>query len=269
MRPRTWHLRLALGAILCAGLCGCPARRPDGPGRGVRFESAEALMAAVGDDLRRLTGLRAEGSVDMRRAGERVKARVLYLVDRPGRLRFEIESFFDSPISILVADGGRLELWDMRQGRFYTGRATAENLGRLLPAALPLESLLGVLMGQPPWIAHARAQLAPGAGAGPYELVLENARERQRIRLDPELLRPVEVELFRGAQRVYRLVYEDWEVRGGLAVVPRKILFEMPAEQMHLRIKLTEFEANPTLDPALFRLDPPEGLPRESLDPVE
>ncbi|HOX42694.1 MAG TPA: DUF4292 domain-containing protein [Myxococcota bacterium] len=251
---------------LAAGLAGCPGRRPDGPGHGQTFESPEALLQAMRADLSRLESLRAAGSVDMRQGGQRIKAHVLYLAARPAWLRFETESFFEAPLSILVSDGERFTVWDLEQGRVIGGRATPANLGRMLPVPLDGAQLGALLLGEPPWIAYAEAALSGGAAGRPYLLSLQNARERQTIVVDAELLRPVRIELLAGGRRRYLIEYEDWKVRDGLAVAPEKLRLEMPAEEMHLKLKLQEIEANPALEQALFKLSPPEGTPFESLD---
>ncbi len=251
-------------ALLCA-LAGCPAPRPAGPGLGQTFDTPEALIQAMRADLARLESLRAAGSVDMRQGGQRVRAHVLYLAARPAWLRFETESFFDAPLSILVSDGERFTVWDMDQGRVLTGRASPVNLGRVLPVALDGSALAALLLGEPPWIAHAAASLE-GGGRDPYRLTLSNDRELQTIEVDPALLRPTRVELVAGGRRRVLVEYGDWQVRAGLPVAPERLTLEMPEQEMHLKIRLKEIEANPTLDRALFSLTLPEGTQAEDLD---
>jgi outer membrane lipoprotein-sorting protein len=260
--------RCAACLALVAGLAGCPGRRADGPGFGQTFDTPEALMQAMRADLSKLRALRATGSVDMRQGGQRIKAHVLYLAERPAWLRFETESFFEQPLSILVSDGERFTIWDLEQGRVVTGRATPANLGRMLPVPLDGAQLGALLLGEPPWIAYAEVSLSGGAAGRPYLLSLQNARERQTVEVDAALLRPTRVELVAGDQRRYLIEYEDWQVRDGLAVAPEKLRLEMPADEMHLKIKLKEIEPNPALARTLFQLTPPEGTPLESLDPA-
>ena len=95
-------------ALMALGCMKPPLVRPEAG----RFASAEALLQAMraGEP----GSLRVSGTADMRRGGKRIKARMTYLVRLPADLRFQTESFFEQPWSILVADGMRFSAWDMR-----------------------------------------------------------------------------------------------------------------------------------------------------------
>ena len=244
--------------VLALALAGCPPGvqvRPDSPGR---FEDPAALMTALRTD--RPSALRVQGTVDMRRADERVKAHMIYLARRPASLRFETESFFDQPLSILVTDGMRFSAWDMKNGRFIRGRATPANISQVIPVPMDGPEVAGILMGSPPVIPYAKAALAWEEDRAAYRLELSTAREVQRIWVKPDPLRPHEVVLERGGERVYRLEYKDWIVRDGRAVVAGKAQFEMPAEEIRVRIKVIKAEVNPELRDDLFELQAPEGI---------
>ncbi len=244
----------ALAGLLLAACPGKHDLRPAGP----RFETAEQLLQAMRSQ--RLQALRVEGTVDMRRGDKRVKAHMLYLTRRPAWLRFETESFFDQPLSILVTDGMRFSAWDMKNGRFVRGSATPAHIARIIPVPLDGSEVAGVLMGDPPWIPYARARLDWDAERRLYRIEFTTARARQVALIEPRLLRPLEVELRRGDRRVYQLQYEDWIERQGRAVAPRKIRFEMPADEIRLRIKIRRAQADPALADDLFELEPPAGV---------
>lgn len=258
-------VRLVTGltaAVLGILLAGCPPgaqRRPDGS---PKWASVEELMAAL--RANRTEALRVQGTIDMRRADKRVKAHMLYLARRPAWLRFETMSFFDQPLSILVSDGMRFSAWDMQHGRFVTGPATPANISQIIPVPMDGPEVAGILMGDPPWILYAQARIRLEPERGPIELELTNARERQLVWIDPLLLRPVKVRLEREGQLVYSLVFEDWRLSEGRPLVPEKIEFEMPAEQIRLRIRIREADQNPVLPDALFVLEPPAGTPIET-----
>jgi len=243
---------------------GCPHRLPDVP-PAERLESAPAVMEAVGAAGRRLRSLRATGTVDMRRGTKRIKATMLAVLERPARLRFETESFFEQPLSILVTDGMEFSMWDLDQGRFVVGRATPANVARVIPIPMDGPEVAGILFGDPPWIPYATAELAWDDGC--YRLTLRNARQRQVVRIHPVRFRPLEVTCHLGDRLWYRLEYEEWHQRPEDVFVPAKVFFEMPAEEIRLIMKLKHAEANPALDEGLFKLHPPQDLPVERLEP--
>ena len=207
--------------------------------------------------------LRVSGTIEVRQANKRVKANVLYVTRRPAWLRFETESFLDQPLSILVSDGMTFSAWDMKAGRFVRGRATPSNISQVIPVPMDGPEVAGILMGDPPLIPYARAELFWDEGRGLYRLELSNARLEQRILIDPESLRPVEVRLQNGENLVYLLELSDWIRSDGRLVAPSRIRFEMPAEKIKLRIRVREAEAECELADDLFRLDPPAGVPVE------
>lgn len=244
--------------VLASGTWGCPPGAQLKPDPAARFTDPAELMTALRAD--RPKALRVSGTVDMRRADKRVKAHMIYLARRPAELRFETESFFDQPLSILVTDGMEFSAWDMKNGRFIRGRATPANISQVIPVPMDGPEVAGILMGDPPFIPYAKAELAWEPDRGAYRLELSTAREIQRVWVKPEPLRTHEVILERGGQRVYRIEYKDWIVRKDRAVVAGKAEFEMPSEKIRLRIKITQAEADPTLSDDLFELVPPEGV---------
>ncbi len=253
-------LVLACALSVLAGTA-CPPDphvRPDGD---AHIAGADELLAAMRRS--RPDSLRVSGTVDMRRAGKRVKAHMLYLTRRPAWLRFETESFFDQPLSILVSDGMTFAAWDMNAGRFVRGRATPANISQIIPVPMDGPEVAGILMGDPPLIPYARAELSWDEDRGLYRLELSNARLTQSILVEPGSLRPVEVRLHRGRDLFYRLEFSDWIRKDGRPVAPSRIRFEMPSEEIKLRIRIREVEADCELADDLFRLDPPEGVPVE------
>jgi len=185
---------------------------------------------------------------------------MIYLARRPAELRFETESFFDQPLSILVTDGMRFSAWDMKNGRFIRGRATPANLSQVIPVPMDGPEVAGILMGDPPFIPFAEAEVAWEPNRGAYRLDLSTAREVQRVWIKADPLRPHEIVLERGGELVYRLEYKEWIIRDGKPIVAAKAQFEMPAEAIRLRIKVTQAEADPELSDDLFELEPPEGM---------
>ena len=182
------HATILLGLSACV-VCGCPHRLPE-LDPSLRITQADELLAAMKAKGDRLTSLRASGTVLMRRDSKRVKAHMLVLVRRPANLRFETESFFDQPISILVTDGMQFSLWDMDKGRFLVGRATPANISRVIPIPMDGPDVVGIMAGDPPMIAYAQSSLAWDDSENQYKLVLANSRQEQTILVHPGRLRP-------------------------------------------------------------------------------
>ncbi len=249
--------------ILAISVSGCPHRALQlAPSE--RISDPQELLQAVRQAGRDLKSLRAGGSIIMRRGAKRIKAHVLVLLRRPAHMRFETESFFDQPMSILVTDGMRFSLWDMDHGRFYEGQATPANISRAIPIPMDAIEVVGLLAGDPPLIVYAKASLDWDESQGRYLLVLSNSREIQKIYIHPRLLRPTRIVCRVEGRLFYTLDYDDFE---GKSRVPQKISFEMPDQDVKLLLRIREIEVNPVLSDDLFELTPPQGTPIEQFAP--
>lgn len=249
-----------LGAL---ALTGCP-HRPPGEFTAIRFDQADLLLKAALEVPRRLGSISTAGTLELRQGARRLKVRVLVLAARPAYLRFESESFFEQPLSILVTDGMRFSLSDLDAGHFVTGSATSANIGRVLPLPMDGPEVVGLLLGDLPLIAYATSDLR-FASDSTYQLLLRNDREEQEILLRVDDLRPVEIQIRRAGKVWYRLIYEEWWEKTGQALSPKTLRLEIPQDSLRMILHFKEFTPNLTLEPGLFLLTPPEGVPIEVL----
>ena len=261
-----WPKQILLLA-LTVGMASCltqPVTRP------VDFhwiENTQELLDGIKKEGLRVSSVRASGSIDTRRGNKRFKAHVLYIIRRPATLRFETESFFDQPLSILVTDGMEFSLWDMQKGRFLSGPATPANISQAIPIPMDGPEVVGILLGDPPVIPYASVEHFIEKDLDQYRIIFKNSRQMQEILIHPETLRPKKVTCRSGDVLEYQLTYEGWIQNSDGSVIPQKMFFELPSEQVRLTLKLSESEHNLPLDNNLFILSPPEGVSIETLTP--
>ncbi len=250
-----------LGLVL---LVGCPEgqRRPEStaPPAATLLEALHARAGVV-------RSLSAELRLEVWRGDERVKLRQLVAVDGVDRLRVDSLSPFGQPISTLAARDGRLAIYDLQTHRFYEGRATPENLARLLPIRLEPGEIGALLRGTVPVLAHQRATASHDAERDVDVLVLEGPAGRQTVDFERGGHRVVETRVHRDGQLRYvaRLGrYDGPEAQA----TPRRVRFTAPEGEGELRvdIEVLEHRINPTLPDEAFTLDAPRGIPVESLD---
>jgi hypothetical protein len=89
--------------------------------------------------------------------GDRVRATVLMLVDRAGRLRFEAEIPIQGSVAALTVHGREFALLDLQHHVFHRGPACPANVGRLIPIPLSPEEIAAILLGDAPLGEGARA----------------------------------------------------------------------------------------------------------------
>lgn len=268
MSPEVGPLPRALVAGVAVALSGCPRAPPPDLSR-----DPAALLEAVRAAQGRVRSVR--GSARVRVESPRVSGTVnQYLAaEKPDRIRLETHDFFGNVAAVLVTDGGRFALYDAREGAYYRGQASPENVSRLLPLVLPPEELAAILCGSAPLLAGepisaeprgAQLLLTIGAGAGEQRLAVgaEAAVEASQLR------RPGAAGGGEVAERPdYDLEFEVFRHRGG-ARFPTEVTLRAPAARVRLQLRWKEdLRVNGPADPASFRLDPPRGARVVELSP--
>ncbi len=256
-------LLLVQAAAACTERLGVRLR-PD-----ERIESAAELLQAMRMQATRLESLTASGTVDMRHGSRRVKANMTLAAKRPARVRFDTESFFDQPLSILVSDGESFSFWDMEKARFLEGKATPINLSKVIPLFLDGVEVAGIMLGDAPLIAYAKAQLDWDHDQGLYILNLSNQRERQAVFVHPIHYTPIRTTCWVDEKLSYRIYFDRWQVGSGGPPVAGKISFEMTENRIKLIMKIDRNKPNPALGDALFVLKPPAGTQVENIDEMQ
>lgn len=253
---------LALLALALTTLTGCPGpqyARPDD------FSDDPApLLAAVERRARAIQRLSGELAIEAWRDDERVRLRQLIAVDGRGRVRIDALSPFGQPLSTLVSDGSRLMIYSLEDKTFRIGAATPENMARLLPIRLEPEALSALLRGAVPILPHDRATVSWNGDTGAYRLELVRGARTQQIELEPAALRVVGLRMFDGDRLRYRARFGDYSGDGD-AVVPRRMRFEVPAEDVRIDLSVVDFTIDPDLPDEAFVLEAPRGVRVEAL----
>jgi hypothetical protein len=280
---RSGALALALALSGVSGACGCApafvAQRPYPP------PTAAQLMAAL---RARQQAVRA-ADLDTRTTatvnGDRTRATVLMLVDRAGRLRFDVEVALHGPVATLATDGRRFGLLDLNQNILRTGGACPENLALLVPVPLRPAEIAAILLGDAPVSADARAVAVnwdgktradvleienPGAGRTVAERVWVSLRRMEEGRRWDVV--GIEARPMAGAGR-WRVAFEQLKVEGAWSH-PALIRFAEPGRRFEdgVEIAVKNRKLDPPLPPQAFELTLPEGFrPLEHpcpLDPI-
>lgn len=247
--------------LLQLGAC-LPLTRPYPPPRPAELLRALELRAL------RLRTLRAEARLHWESRGEALKATLRLMAARPGQLRFDLISPFDTTLATWVCSAGRFALRDARANRHYWGSASPCTLARVLEVALDPGDLQRVLAGSTPVIDHQRSTLRWDSRRANELLTLYGAALTQTIALRRQR-GDWDVEqsaiYAAGGQLLLRLSFAEQEERDGLRL-PSSITIEQPPRQTTLALAIRAREANLTLPPRAFELPAARGLPSEQVD---
>lgn len=273
---------LALTALAC-GPKG-PVARPTPPPAVAELAQAWAARQS------RVTAMDARVRATSWLGGERVRATVLMLVDRPGRLRFEAEVSLQGTVAVLATDPVRFEFLDVQRNELRRGPACPTNVASLVRIPLAPAEVAAILLGdalRPETSGAAAAASSVGerttsvewdGRAGADVLVVPHPDGWLRLSWTgwlsgpsssarPERLVGVVATDLDGRPR-WRVSYEDFKEvvppgAGRAVAMPATIRFAQGATSFDegVEIKVKEQSLNPAIDPAAFTVTAPPGTP--------
>ena len=139
--------------LVVAGLAGCPRHvRIERPYPPPSAAGLRELVRARQQQVRTLNG-RVRATSWM--GGDRVKATVLVLAERPGRLRLEAEVTLQGTVAVLATDGARFAFLDTRHNELRRGPACPANVASLIRIPLAPQDVAAILLGDGPPVAAA------------------------------------------------------------------------------------------------------------------
>lgn len=245
--------RLAVTPSLLVFCVACP-HAPPAPGPPV---DPVALLEQIEKAHAEPQTLSASGkaAVDAPENGGRYQIQIV--VRRPASLRIAALDPLGNPAALLVADGGRFALLDLRSNVFYRGPSTPENLSRLIPEPLRDEELVALVLGALPPLPGARPAEAHRLGDGSV-LTLEAGDLRQEVYVGADL-RIGRVRRFRGRDLWWEVEPDDFDDASGQQM-PRRLHLSAPAERIQVELQLKERVWGKPTSPAAFELNPPRGV---------
>ena len=257
---------LLAGFVLagCAGL----------PGPSYPIKDAGTALARRDATIAQVSSMRAEARVDQRAKQGRIRGTVLMIVERSGRVRFDVMTQF-GPIAILTSDAKQFAYADFREKRYLTGETCPSNIARLLGVPLSAADTARFLLGGTPVLPGAKSELKL-ADEGSYRLTLRSPDgQRQELELavyaadlkqppDRQRLYLVRSELFNPkGSRVWRVTYDDAEPTSSApdaVLMPRKVRIEQPASSSDTLVLFKQIKINPQVPDEAFGQTPRPGM---------
>jgi outer membrane lipoprotein-sorting protein len=248
---KRWLLLLLSG---CAGAT-CPTQLITDPAQAIAAQKHAPIHS-----------LRAEAKIDQRGRDGRIKGKLMMFVERPDRVRFDAMTQF-GPALILTSDGQTFALSDFKAGRYLSGPACAESLGRVIGVALASSEVASVLLGEAPLIAGEQALQCSG---GTYKLerkAADGAREELELSVADRTQPPAAQRLYLAAatlwdaqgQKLYRVRYEDYK-RVGAAEFPHTVRIDDFANGSDALLRLSDVAVDVKVPEGAFRQTPRAGL---------
>jgi hypothetical protein len=265
-------LMLAVGFTLGAA-AGC-THAPLVTVRPGTAPTAEALLQVLAARRAALRSLNARVRATSWIGGDRLRATVLMLVERGGRLRFEAEISLQGTVSILTTDGaGRFQLLDMRNNQLQQGPACPANVASMIRIPLAPAEVAGILLGDvwlPPSVPDATGgaatiSVAWDGARGADVLVVRNGDRAPETRVffhpDSKGEDIIGVTVSGPAGPLWRTSYEELQDTPGGLRLPAVVRFAERAGSFDdgVEIRFKDRTPNPELSAASFEIRPPAG----------
>jgi hypothetical protein len=127
------------------GAAGCP--RHLAVNRPYAAPTVAELSTTLAERQKAVTSMNARARVTSWMGGDRVRATVLMLVDRPGRLRLEAEISLQGTVAMLATDGERFAFLDTVKNEMRRGPACPANVASLIRIPLAPADVAAILLG--------------------------------------------------------------------------------------------------------------------------
>jgi outer membrane lipoprotein-sorting protein len=269
-RSSSFALFLTLSALFLtiSLLVSCVPVRPKLVGEPVNRSFADGLMQEWYENSAWVTSVQGLAKVKVHTPEKSLTGTQVILAEKPNRLRAETLSPFGSPLLLLAADGKKLGVSLPSRNIFYTGEASAANLGRFVRIPLRLTDLISVLLYQPPMIA-VLSEKAFALQNGGWLLVRYSSLRRQELIFN-HVRQLVEVsyykqdEFYKPDKLFMKINYGRFSEDGDH--FPQLFNIELPEAKTTASLKFSDLETNGTLRPGIFQLTPPKGATVVSLD---
>lgn len=259
--PRGTIAAAAATLLLALAACSGPETLPaNGPQR-----AEEVLRRALARPLpRTLQGLtRMEAFVD----GQARKGQVLARIAMPDRAQLQALTPSLDLIAVFATDGQRFVTYERGADACRVGRACPQNMGRLVPIALPPGELVPLLLGRPPVLIGEDGAGGPGAtlawdadrAAYRVRIVQAPTRLRQDVWVQPGSWRILATVLYRGGERVASVAYGQLDALGP-AGPPTLLRMQTARPKIDLSLELRDVTLDASIEPDAFTPPCPLGM---------
>lgn len=256
--PESLKSLLVLSAITLF-IAGCP--RPQLPlefGLGGRIDDPKEALDVLRAQAARVHTVRGEAKAKVDSAQGSGSLTQFIIAQAPNRVRLESIDFFGRPVAVLASDGVRGSLYDLDKNVIYEGPATAHMVSRLLPMSIAPDVLVALLLGAAPVSDDAKAlSLEVDEVERVYVLVVSDEGDLRRIGIDTVSLRPAWI-----STAGWNAKFEGWKPD---ALLPEKVTLSSSDGQAKVALSWRENEVNPDVEPEVFEIQVPDGVPVRAL----
>jgi len=235
---------------------------------GEDFSSPERALAKLkqmntGEDT-----LKGVSTLTVTAADGRYIVKMALLAKRPSSLRIEEMPFWGLPDLFLSANEDQLKVFFPKEGKFYVGKPTRENISKFLPWGIEVDEFLALLFGMPPPCIAAAERLEGRTEEDLYRIDTFNSGGKLgSLWIDPLDHRLVRTELLTEKGDVLCEVSLASYGPAGDFIIPKELILDFfKPEKTNILIRHRSTEIAADEDEDLFDLEIPAGITPLQLD---
>ena len=213
------------------------------------------------------SGLKGIARIKVESPDEKFSVKELVIAKSPDCLRLETLSPLGHPEFFAVTDGKELFLFSPSENKFYHGMASPENISVFIPLNLKLEEIVSILLGKVSLIDYDTDQAECQVEGDFYVLRLssEDGRFKQMLKVSITKQKVVESKTCEKEALILAVKYGHYESMEG-ELFPKDISISMPHDKTKVNVRYKKIEFFSEINPAEFRLTPPQGVEVISLE---
>ena len=198
---------------------------------------------------------------------EKFSVKELVIAKSPDCLRLETLSPLGHPEFFAVTDGKGLFLFSPSENKFYHGMASPENIFVFIPLNLRLEEIVSILLGKVSLIDYDTDQAECQVEGDFYVLRLssEDGRFKQMLKVSITKQKVVESKTYEEETLILAVKYGHYESMEE-ELFPKNINISMPCDKTKVNVRYKKIEFFSEINPAAFKLTPPQGVEIISLE---
>jgi hypothetical protein len=245
---------------LAAYAAGCAPRKALLLGED--FSSPERALAKLKQKNAGEGTLQGVSTLTVTAADGRYTVKMALLAKRPSSLRIEEMPFLGLPDLFLSANKDRLKVFFPKEGKFYVGKPTRENISKFLPWGTEVDEFLALLFGMPPPRIAAAERLEGRTEDDLYRIdAFNSGRKLGSLWIDPLDHRLVRTETVDEIGDVLCEVSLASYGPAGDLIIPKEVILDFfKPEKTNILIRHTIAEIVPDEDEDLFDLEIPAGI---------
>jgi outer membrane lipoprotein-sorting protein len=202
-------------------------------------------------------GLQALAEVQLRRGKDKQSSTQALHVQAPYHLRAEVYNFMGQMMVMLTANGARLQAYVPSRKTLYSGMATRQRMEQFAYVPLMPADMVALLLQRLPSGVMQLARVEKGTG-NRLRFIISDHQEYV-VGFDADQVRRIAYTELDG--EVFSITYApEAPINMEGDSFPRKMVLEIPAQELTLDIELEDVQLNPDIEPDLFEIKERAGV---------